>query len=662
MGIKIHQYPLDRLTFGDDDYYDIDYWNGSAYETAKIKGSVIKAGIAAGIISDNLFTADLNLLANRNHTTNDKELKFTINDTGNNTAGVWRISGNQIVGYLYNIATPTDLTTINQQSDAIILTADGGASPVVFGIDKEEISGSASNQSFLFDALNKITQIAGTNGNITIGDPTNNTNTFYKDDSTNLYGIILRGFGETTEIDATGANYSSLVGTSLVPKKYVDDAIANTPASNISNSNLSFSASYNADLNGNTWQVKNGSAIILEINSNDEIIIKDKLVFKELSLNPNYIGFCHNALSSAFDTSYALVQNNVGATAIGCASGQTITFDKNNTPMAVFTSNGEFVYGALTVIGNEDFCVRGDTRIQGTDNAELTSGFLVTDINDDITLDIRNNGQIGYGGIYRNLYAHTFRNPNNEANIASFDNDTVGTESFIIQQNGAFKSQQSGQDIFVSYRQSGQSYIKLYDAGVESIKLNKNGSFINSNILIGGTSMTPGARFEIQQASNNVSQQAFFANARTSTAGRLGSDTGFNADQKGLECYDTDINKKYFWNGTEWEKIKGNIESVSVASATTLTPDIDSSEMEIVSALSSGLTISAPTGTVYEGKELTFRIKDDGTARSLTWNAIFEDYTGSLPTTTIANKTVYIGCKYNAVNTKWDIVAVQNQP
>ena len=112
-------------------------------------------------------------------------------------------------------------------------------------------------------------------------------------------------------------------------------------------------------------------------------------------------------------------------------------------------------------------------------------------------------------------------------------------------------------------------------------------------------------------------------------------------------------------------KIKGNIESVSVASATTITPNIDSSEMEIVSALASALTIAVPTGVTssfYEGKELTLRIKDNGTARALTWNAIFVDYTGILPSTTVASKTVYIGCKYNVVDTKWDVVAVQVQP
>ena len=70
-GIKIHQYPLERFTFGDDDYYDIDYWDGAGYQTAKIKGSVLKAALAA-----NLFTDDLTLSASRNHNLNSQQFKM----------------------------------------------------------------------------------------------------------------------------------------------------------------------------------------------------------------------------------------------------------------------------------------------------------------------------------------------------------------------------------------------------------------------------------------------------------------------------------------------------------------------------------------------------------------------------------------------------------
>ena len=46
---KIHEYPLERFVYGDDDYYDIDYWDGTNYQTAKILGSTIKAAILSGI-------------------------------------------------------------------------------------------------------------------------------------------------------------------------------------------------------------------------------------------------------------------------------------------------------------------------------------------------------------------------------------------------------------------------------------------------------------------------------------------------------------------------------------------------------------------------------------------------------------------------------------
>ena len=49
MNQKIHEYPIERFVYGDDDYYDIDFWDGAVYQTAKIKGSTIKSAILSGI-------------------------------------------------------------------------------------------------------------------------------------------------------------------------------------------------------------------------------------------------------------------------------------------------------------------------------------------------------------------------------------------------------------------------------------------------------------------------------------------------------------------------------------------------------------------------------------------------------------------------------------
>ena len=65
MANKIHNYLIERFTFGDEDFYDIDFFDGVTYQTAKIKGSTIKAGIQAGLVSLNLYNNDDSLTANR---------------------------------------------------------------------------------------------------------------------------------------------------------------------------------------------------------------------------------------------------------------------------------------------------------------------------------------------------------------------------------------------------------------------------------------------------------------------------------------------------------------------------------------------------------------------------------------------------------------------
>ncbi len=53
---QIHNYQNEALTFGDDDFYDIDFYTGSGYETKKIKGSTIKTAIANSVPAPNVKT------------------------------------------------------------------------------------------------------------------------------------------------------------------------------------------------------------------------------------------------------------------------------------------------------------------------------------------------------------------------------------------------------------------------------------------------------------------------------------------------------------------------------------------------------------------------------------------------------------------------------
>lgn len=80
-----------------------------------------------------------------------------------------------------------------------------------------------------------------------------------------------------------------------------------------------------------------------------------------------------------------------------------------------------------------------------------------------------------------------------------------------------------------------------------------------------------------------------------------------------------------------------------------------------VTALAAGATFAAPSGTPANGNKLFIRIKDNGTARTLAYNAIYRAVGVTLPTTTVISKTIYLGCIYNSADSKWDVIAVAQE-
>ena len=99
----------------------------------------------------------------------------------------------------------------------------------------------------------------------------------------------------------------------------------------------------------------------------------------------------------------------------------------------------------------------------------------------------------------------------------------------------------------------------------------------------------------------------------------------------------------------------------SAASASSLTPSVATADVYAYTALAANLTINAPTGTPLDGDKLIFRLLDNGTTRTLTWDPTYTVIGTTLPTLTTANKMVYVGCIYNAANTRWDVIAVTTQ-
>jgi hypothetical protein len=96
---------------------------------------------------------------------------------------------------------------------------------------------------------------------------------------------------------------------------------------------------------------------------------------------------------------------------------------------------------------------------------------------------------------------------------------------------------------------------------------------------------------------------------------------------------------------------------VTTASDTTAVIDVDITDQYQLTAMAGDTTFST-TGTPTAGQKLTIRFKDDSTVRAITWDAVFRAVGVTLPTTTTDDKTTYVGCVYNATDSKWDALAV----
>ena len=99
----------------------------------------------------------------------------------------------------------------------------------------------------------------------------------------------------------------------------------------------------------------------------------------------------------------------------------------------------------------------------------------------------------------------------------------------------------------------------------------------------------------------------------------------------------------------------------SVTSATTITP-VTTSRMTVITALANDAAVAAPTGTTpADGQALTIRIKDNGSARALSFNVIYRAVGVTLPSTTVASKNMYLSFSYNTPDATWDLLAVARQ-
>lgn len=98
----------------------------------------------------------------------------------------------------------------------------------------------------------------------------------------------------------------------------------------------------------------------------------------------------------------------------------------------------------------------------------------------------------------------------------------------------------------------------------------------------------------------------------------------------------------------------------SIASSSTPTPTSVNDQLEIT-ALAANMTLTNPTGTMQDGWGLSVRIKDNATPRTIAYGTQYRAVGVTLPTTTVASKTLYLGMVWNSADTVFDVVAVAQQ-
>ena len=361
-----------------------------------------------------------------------------------------------------------------------------------------------------------------------------------------------------------------------------------------------------------------------------------------------------------------------------------------------FGSLGGFVVGGTSVIGTENISLQGETVIKGNGT---TTGTTLALYDDDTTpnktWEWLDNGNLNLNqtSAIISTQPDILKFNSSGANPSVYINATSGTNNSSL----VFQNQNNNKWLFGNEGSSGAFRIRnlvsikniisissgnvfnFNESSITSAKFNIGGDlYVNASSQVSATFKgTSNTYVNIDNGSSAVGCSLGY-----STNGSLKWLTGYEGGTGSFRIRNianasnpilisssnaislqgtTSISDTLNMNNN---RILNSVVNPSVQEATnsaTFTINADEQTDGVLTAMSANTTIAAPTGTPVQCQDLVFRFKDDGTARTLTWNAVFRAIGVTLPTTTVANKLTYVGCKYNSTDTKWDVVAVQQE-
>lgn len=100
----------------------------------------------------------------------------------------------------------------------------------------------------------------------------------------------------------------------------------------------------------------------------------------------------------------------------------------------------------------------------------------------------------------------------------------------------------------------------------------------------------------------------------------------------------------------------------NTASNTSLVPEISTYDVFEITALAGSILINNhSTSTPAADEKMIIRLKDDGTARGISYGSYYRAMGNALPSTTVLLKTMYMGFIWNSTDTKWDLIALAQE-
>jgi len=150
------------------------------------------------------------------------------------------------------------------------------------------------------------------------------------------------------------------------------------------------------------------------------------------------------------------------------------------------------------------------------------------------------------------------------------------------------------------------------------------------------------------------------ANGKTFTASNSLTLAGTDATTITFQGTDTYVGRTTTDTLTN-KRITSRVQSVT--DAATITPNADSNDCVDITAIAQAFTIANASGTPTNFQKLIIRIKDNGTARAITWGTDYVAGGVALPSTTVLSKIMTCGFLYNTANSlnKWQLVALAQE-